>query len=261
MAIKKGDFIELEYTAKVKGENIVFDTTDEKIAKEQQLHQEGASYGPVIICVGEVQVLKGMDEALEGKEPGKAYTFDIIPEKGFGKKDAKLLRLIPTAKFRQQKIAPMPGLQVDIDGIMGIVKTVTGGRVIVDFNHPLSGRELEYQVSIKRIVNDAKEQLQAVFTMNGIKDAQISLEGQKAVVTLPIALPEKAVEPFKEGILKMVKDLKAVEFIAKKDDEESQEKTHAHHDHEKKPEPKRQTPKPVQKTATPIQKKPEPTSP
>ena len=76
--IKKQDFVEIEYTGKLKEENIIFDTTDEKVAKENKLH--GHDYGPIIICVGEEQLLKGIDKNIEGKEIGKEYDIDVNPD-------------------------------------------------------------------------------------------------------------------------------------------------------------------------------------
>ena len=76
MAIKKGDFIEIEYTGRLKEEGFVFDTTDEKIAKEHDLYNSKAAYGPLTICVGEHHVIHGLDEALIGKEKG-SYEFII----------------------------------------------------------------------------------------------------------------------------------------------------------------------------------------
>src|SRR3989344_2277845 len=141
MTIKKGDFVEIEYTGRIKEENITFDTTDQNIAKQNDIFNEKGAYGPVVICVGESHVVKGLDEAIVGKDIGE-HDVNIVSEDGFGKKNAKLLRLMPISAFRRQKIEPMPGLQVNIDGMMGMVKTVTGGRVVVDFNHPLSVKDL-----------------------------------------------------------------------------------------------------------------------
>src|SRR3989338_7882631 len=147
--IKKYDFVEIEYTGKLREDGAIFDTTDEKVAKEHNLHSH-SDYGPVVICVGEEQLLKGIDKSLEGKGIGDEYDADIRPEDAFGSKDARLIQLIPTNKFKQQKIQPMQGMQLNIDGMLGIVKTVSGGRTLVDFNHPLAGKELSYKIKINR---------------------------------------------------------------------------------------------------------------
>src|SRR3989338_8055971 len=156
--ISKKDFIEIEYTGRIKEDNSIFDTTDRKVAKENNMKSR-EEFGPVIVCVGENQVLKGLDISLEGKEAGAEYDVAINPKDAFGSKNPKLIQMIPTSKFIQQKIQPMPGLQLNIDGIVGTVKTVGGGRALIDFNHPLAGKELSYKVKINKKVTDPKEQL------------------------------------------------------------------------------------------------------
>ena len=168
-SIKEKDFVELEYTAKIKDGNTVFDTTDEKLAKENKIYckkQENKydskmPYGPVKICIGTGSILKGLEDSLVGKEPGKSYTIELSAENAFGKKNAKMLKIVNTNVFRKSNIDPMPGLQVNIDGIPGTIKSVTGGRTIVDFNHPLSGKEIVYDVKINRIITDEKEKINA----------------------------------------------------------------------------------------------------
>ena len=201
VTIKKNDFIEIEYTCKLKQEYIVFDTTDEKTAKENDIFNKEFNYGPVKVLVGNRQILTGLDLFVEGKEPGE-YNVEIKPEHGFGKKNPKMLRLIPTNIFLKQKIQPMPGLPINMDGLNGIVKTVSGGRCIVDFNHPLAGKELEYKLKIHRILNDEKDKISAIVEMQIKKEKfDLSLENGKASITLK----EKMDKPIKDLIIDMIK--------------------------------------------------------
>lgn len=62
MVLQKGDFILIDYTAKVKETGEVFDTTNEEIAKKEHLHKEGEIYEPKLIVVGEGWMLKTLDE-------------------------------------------------------------------------------------------------------------------------------------------------------------------------------------------------------
>ena len=142
IVVKYHDFVEIEYTGRTKDDNSIFDTTEEKVAKENGVYDKHVSYSPVIVCIGQNNILKALDDQMIGKETGKEYVFEISSEEAFGKRDAKLIQLIPAKKFRQQKIQPFPGLQLNIDGIFGIVKTVSGGRILVDFNHPLAGKDI-----------------------------------------------------------------------------------------------------------------------
>ena len=124
-----------------------------KVAKEAGVFSEKAKYEPIIICLGEKQVIPGLDEQLIDKDFGE-YTFEISAEKGFGKKDPKLLQLVPMSVFKKQNIVPQVGLQVNVDNSFGVVRTAGGGRIIVDFNHPLSGKDLVYDIKLNKIVSD-----------------------------------------------------------------------------------------------------------
>ncbi len=215
--MKKGDFIELEYTGKVKDMDLVFDTTSEKEAKENNIHDARASYGPVIICIGQNHVIKGLDEQLEGKELGRKYKIELSPEQGFGKKNAKLIQLVATSKFIKQEINPMPGLQVNIDGMMGMIRTVSGGRTLVDFNHPLAGKELIYDFKVNKIVEDDEEKLNALLNLQlNLKDIKAEIKEGNASVRLNIKqnLPKPIEEKLTEHIKELIPSIKNIEFKA-----------------------------------------------
>lgn len=209
--VQKKDFVEIEYTGVIKENEVVFDTTDENKAKEADIHDPRTVYGPVVIVVGENHVLQGLDDELAGKETGQEYEVNIPAEKAFGKKDASMLKLIPMKAFRNQQVRPVPGLQVNFDGVPGTVKTVTGGRVIVDFNHPLSGKEVVYKVKINRKVEDVNEKLSSLLELMlniDKKDMQISIdENNKAKVTInkPAgAINEEAKKKIKDKVLGLI---------------------------------------------------------
>lgn len=215
--VKKHEFIEVEYTGVAKEDNITFDTTDEKIAKEKGLHAENMSYGPVIICVGESQIIKGIDNELEGKEAGKSYIIELSPEQGFGRKDAKLVQLIATAKFLKQGIQPAPGIQVNINNTLGVIKTVSGGRTLVDFNHPLASKTLVYNLKINRIITDDKEKLKGYLSLqSGIKDIKVDIEDGCAKISLKDDIPKELKDIWSTKIAEIIPSVKKMEFITDK---------------------------------------------
>lgn len=226
-AVKNNDFVEVEYTGKLKDGNSVFDTTDKEIAGKSELENENDSYGPVIVCVGEGHLLKGIDKAIVGKEEGMEYNFDFPPEEAFGKKDAKLIQLIPTGKFRQNKIQPVPGLQINIDGIVGTVKTVSGGRTLVDFNHPLAGKEVSYNLKIRRIVNDDREKLMAFLKLNlGHKDDDFKVEVSEgtAKVNFEHKIPEDAEKQLSSEASRLIPSIKKIVFTTQEEKKEGENK-------------------------------------
>ena len=189
--VKEKDFVKVDYTGKLP-DGGVFDTTLEKVAKEHNIFSEKANYSPVTVCVGEKQIIPGLDEELEGKEIGKEYTITLPPEKAFGKRDIKKMRIVPMSTFREHKIDPHPGLQVDMDGEMGLVSRVSGGRIIVNFNHPLAGKEITYTFKINEKITDTKEKLTA-FLHSTLRIPEDKIEAvvkdDKAEITLPMEFP------------------------------------------------------------------------
>ncbi|MDI3473729.1 MAG: hypothetical protein PWR30_52 [Candidatus Woesearchaeota archaeon] len=218
--IKKGDFVELEYTGWTE-DGFIFDTTDEKIAKDNQLYLEGIEYAPVIICVGRNNLIPGLDKALEGKEVGKEYTVELAPEDAFGKRLPEAIKLVSLAQFRKHKLNPSPGMEIEIDGNRGVVKSVSGGRVLVDMNHPLAGKNLIYRFKANRIVENEGEKVNAVIKrMIGISDLKAEVDGRVATIKHNIEIPQEIMDLIK----KEIKDSCNIDEVVFKKEEKKKEK-------------------------------------
>ncbi|MEK6950775.1 MAG: peptidylprolyl isomerase [Nanoarchaeota archaeon] len=221
------DFIEVEYTGKLT-DGTVFDTTSERVAKQHHLPAENRQFSSPIICVGEQQLLPGLDKELEGKEVGKSYTITLSPEQAFGKRDIKKMKIIPMSTFYEHKMEPHPGLQIDVDGEVGTVMRVSGGRVMVNFNHLLAGKEIIYEIRIQRKVTEPKEQITAYLNMglripaekikveiresarNSGEESGVMERGErKATVTLPFQLPA----PFTSELGKKLAELTGLKEV------------------------------------------------
>ncbi len=210
MKIKEKDFVEIEYTGKIKELNQVFDTTDAETAKKEKIYNEKMSYGPVVVCIGEKHLLPGLDKKIIGKETGKDYEFTLKPEEAFGKKSAQLLKLVPAKVFREQKIVPIAGLEINVDGMPGIIRSVSGGRIIVDFNHPLSGKELDYKIKINKIIKDKKEKLKGLLKIElNMKEPKLEIKEGKAIIK---EVPKPVQETLKKKIKNLIVEIKEVEF-------------------------------------------------
>lgn len=230
--VKKGDFVEIEYTGQINNPKFIFDTTYHEIAKEEHIYSEKTIYGPISVCIGQNQILKGLDTSLENLEVGKEHEVKLPPEQAFGKRDGKLLRLISSNVFLKQHVRPVPGLQVNVDGALGTIRTVTSGRTIVDFNHPFAGKEVTYKVKINRFVTDDAEKLYALLTLglNLKREAfVIQVAEGRAHVTIKRAVPKKLLDEQKERIIKCIPTIKDVTFATK-----PEEKTAEGHAHENK---------------------------
>ncbi len=192
--LKKGDFIELDYTGRLKDDKVVFDTTSEQVAKDSNIHSSKHVYKPVIVCLGQKHLVKGLDDKLIGRKPGR-YTFEVRAEDGFGRKTADLLKLIPMRLFSKDNVKPYVGLEVNVDNQLGVVRTVSSGRVIVDFNHPLAGKDLVYDVNVRRVVEDPAEKTKGWLELVGLPFEDVKVGDNKAIVSVKSDVPEKLVKP------------------------------------------------------------------
>jgi len=166
MAVKEGDFIRLEYTGKVQETGDVFDTTDENVAEEADIKVDNKTYGAMPIVIGGGHVLKGLDEALIGMEEGEEKKVEITPEEGFGLRDPKLLQLIPMGEFKKQGMKPEVGMAITSDGVTGIIRSVSGGRVRVDFNHELAGKNLVYIIKVVKEIEDDVDKVKSLIELH-----------------------------------------------------------------------------------------------
>ncbi len=186
------EFIELEYTGRLKDTNQIFDTTNQEFARSAGIFDEKMKYGAVTVCLGQGHILKGLEEQLQRKEYNTEFSVTLDADHAFGKKDAKLLKLIPKQTFQRDKVEPIPGLQVNIDGNIGTIRSVAGGRIIVDFNHPLSGKDIIYTVKILRHVDDAAEKIKAIFRAEfHLTEVEIAIRGEGVTIKTKHSLPEQ----------------------------------------------------------------------
>ena len=198
MPVKSGDFILANYTLQVKETGETVGTTLESVAKEKKLYHGEEHYEPFFIIVGEGWVPKGLDEALPNLEIGKATTIELPPDKGYGVRDPKKIRLVPLRKFSADGITPVPGLQVNLDGKIAQVRSVGAGRVQVDYNHPFAGKTLIYDITLEKVIEADDEKVR-----NLVHKRIESVDQQKFVIKiengkLQVEIPEDAF--FLEGL-------------------------------------------------------------
>jgi len=212
MSLKKKDFIEIEFTGKTK-EGEIFDSNIKEDIEKVKLN---TTPKPFIFCLGEGMFLKGVDDFLLGKEIGK-YTIELSPEKAFGNRESKLVQMIPMKVFQQHKINPVPGAMFNFDNRMAKVLTVSGGRVMVDFNNPLAGKDIVYEIKVLRKVEDINEKIKAFNEFLFRKDFKFEIKENK--LTIDVEKPMvKFVEMFKDKFKEIFElDLEVKEVEEKED--------------------------------------------
>jgi FKBP-type peptidyl-prolyl cis-trans isomerase 2 len=206
MKVKKGDFVELEFVGRL-DDGKIFDLNNKEVAKEEGIT---SALDKVIVCVGEKEVVEGLDDALVDKEVEKDFHVDVSAEKAFGKRDPKLFQLLSANKFKDQEIRPYPGLQINVDGMVGTVKTVSGGRIMIDFNHPLAGRDLKYDVKVLKVVEDVNDKVE--FSLKNMLGKNIPSEFKEGKLTVKTEFPAEISKMIEENLKNRIKEIKEIEF-------------------------------------------------
>jgi FKBP-type peptidyl-prolyl cis-trans isomerase 2 len=214
---KRNDFVEIKFTGYVNGN--VFDSNIEEDLKKIDTNGKPRE---TIIIVGEGMLVPGFDRAIEGKEMGKEYEVNVSAKEGFGDRKRELVKTIPLKIFTEKKINPYPGMVLAMDENLARVITVSGARVLTDFNNPLAGKDLVYKFKIVRKVIDEKEKAKALleFMFKFVPEFEVGesivIKGPKFIEAYVTAFNPK----FKEL---MGKELKLEEVKNEKKPEEKKE--------------------------------------
>ncbi len=222
MVLETGDFVRINYTGKIKDSGKVFDTTSEKVAKDNDVYDEKVTFKAAPIVIGAGHAIKGLDEGLLGMEVGEKKKFDIPAEKAYGERDPGLVKIVPLKEFKKQGMRPAPGMMFEADGRMGRVQSVSGGRVRIDFNYGLAGKALSYEVNVEEKINKTEEKIRLLleyhFSYADPNEHEIKLTGKKAAITL-----EELVKVKKEALMskhtstmdifRFIDDVDEVQFI------------------------------------------------
>jgi peptidylprolyl isomerase len=162
MSLQKGDFLLMDYVARVKETGEIFDTTIDETAKKEHLYKEGDIYESKLVVIGEGWVLKALDDSLTTMEVGKPNAVEIPPEKAFGQRDPEKIKRVPLKQLLARDITPSVGMRIEYGGKSATVRAIGAGRVLLDFNPALAGKTLVYEVTLKKKLETKKEKIAAL---------------------------------------------------------------------------------------------------
>jgi peptidylprolyl isomerase len=117
---------------------------------------EGRS--PLEFRLGDGSVIEGFDAGVSGLEVGEKVTVSVSPEKAYGPMSEALIQRVEADVFAED---PYEGGHVDLvapDGarMPGVITVVEGDQVVLDFNHPLAGKTLVFDIELVEIVRAAE---------------------------------------------------------------------------------------------------------
>jgi peptidylprolyl isomerase len=243
LTFNKGSLILVDYTAKVKDTEEVFDTTIEEDAKKHSIHEQNFKYQPKLISIGEVSypVLKGLDEALAKTAVGDKLTIEVTPDKGFGERDSGKVRMIPIRKLGEDAERVSVGDSIEVDNKKGIIRYIGSGRVQVDYNHRYAGKTILFDVNVIKSLDTPNDKIDSILKNRlPVEDAKIAFDLKDKEVN--ITIPEEILRADGLQIMKHFIQLDVFKF-APALEKVSFVETHVNKQaQEKKPETKEKTP-------------------
>jgi len=237
LTFEKGSLILVNYTAKVKDSDEVFDTTIEEDAKKYSIHESNVKYQPKLVSIGEVSypVLKGLDEALAKTSVGDKLTVEVTPDKGFGERDSGKVRMIPLRKLGEDAEKVSVGDTIEVDNKRGTIRFIGSGRVQIDYNHRYAGKTILFDVNVIKSLDSPNDKIDGILKNRlPVEDTKIGFDLKDKEVS--ITVPEEILRAdglqimkhfIQLDIFKFVKTLEKVNFVETHVNKETQGKKSA----------------------------------
>jgi len=144
MPAKKGDKVKIHYTGKL-DDGKVFDTS------------EGRE--PLEFRIGANEVIPGFENAVIGMKVGEEKTIHIPSAEAYGPRNEELIQEIPRDKFSaDMELVRGQGLRIrtkEGQSIVVVVKELKDEIVVLDANHPLAGKDLNFDIKLVEIAEAA----------------------------------------------------------------------------------------------------------
>lgn len=189
MDLAKGDLVKLDFTGSILSTGTVFDTTDAEKAKQAGIFNQQHKYAPRLVFYQMNDVIKGIEQVIPSLNLNEEKEVVLKPEDAFGKRNQDLIRTIPVKEFEKRGYTPLVGMVVDLNGSNGVIRAVSGGRVVVDFNHPLAGLDVKYNLKVIQVIKEPLDKINALIEnldilgcTASINDKEIVLEFQSASI-------------------------------------------------------------------------------
>lgn len=145
--VQEGVVVSMDYTLRVEGE--VLDTSDDA--------------GPLQFLAGHENIVPGLEREMIGMKIGESKDVVVAPEDGYGEFDEEGFMDVPRSEFPSD-LEIEEGVELNVTDEDGQnqyarVESVTDETVRLDFNHPLAGAELHFNVTVVALRDPTKEEL------------------------------------------------------------------------------------------------------
>ncbi|MGE5445742.1 MAG: FKBP-type peptidyl-prolyl cis-trans isomerase [Ignavibacteriales bacterium] len=133
--VGSGDTVKFSFVGRLE-DGSIFDTSDK----------------PISIEIGTGKLIRGLDKEILGMAQGEEKEITVPPEEGYGLEDPSFVRTIPLEAFKKNNIEPQIGMMLRTPHGDCHITGVSDKDVEVDYNHPLAGKTLIFDIKVEEIV-------------------------------------------------------------------------------------------------------------
>jgi len=182
--VEEGDFILLKITSKTQ-KGRIFRVSSVEDAKKAGIYKEEnekqGQYSPDFVIVGKPGFLnEGLTEIVKNMNYFEKKSVRIPPTKAFGKREPQKIERIGIAKFRKLNEGKNPELGQEFvkqgpqGNQRGSVVRISQGKVMIDYNHPLAGQSIDYNLEVIDKIEEFNEKIEYFIINKGIPKESIS---------------------------------------------------------------------------------------
>jgi FKBP-type peptidyl-prolyl cis-trans isomerase SlyD len=107
---------------------------------------------PIMFVQGKQNIIRGLENALYGMKTGESKKVSVAPADAYGEHDPEAIMEVPRSEFPPE-IPLKPGVTLEVtdtdgDSQPAQIVEVTKSTVRLDFNHPLAGKTLDFDVKV-----------------------------------------------------------------------------------------------------------------
>ena len=204
--IGENDLVLINFVGRVKSTGQIIDFTYKDLAEKEKIDTSKVDLSPVLVIPSAAYTFEVISKSLIGKNEGEKYTLDLKPEEAFGKFNSKLVKTYSLDSFRENRINPSVGDMVSLDGMTATVMSVGGGRVMVNFNHPLAGKELTYDIEVFKVLTEDSEKVSAIFKHYiGKPPGKVEIKDNDVEITYDSSIEKHVADAIADDINKYVR--------------------------------------------------------
>jgi len=187
--IPEGSFVLVDYSVEDAETEELIDTTMEDVAREKKFSGRDQFF-PMLVIIGEKRLLPSIEEAIAEMDEGETKTIILKPEEAYGPYDESKVVTFSLERIRRALGSNeiRPGTVINIENKRGVIRSISGGRVKVDFNHPLAGKTLRARIKLSKFLKSEEEKIKAlasdIFDVDPSK-FEVSLKGSTVMIELP----------------------------------------------------------------------------